>query len=462
MASRVVPAAHDDRPTFQETAADLISRPAAATSNTFARISLVLGALLILGIAGFVLKIVDVGLNDRSAWGYYVAMVSFMLTTAGGAPMISIAPILAKANWVRPVMRISQMFSVVGILTAIMSIPLIFILPPLVEDGVRRRSIWFGSPSYTPHIWDTIAIIGLVFIGLALLWASSIPDLAAMRENGTGWRQRWARRLAPHFIGTSSQWKSIRMRMGVLSALYFLFLIFTHILFASDYIHALVAGYKDAIFPMYHALTSLQAGVASVILASWAIRRWGHLERYLGLEQIWSLAKLELALSLFWFYFFFSAFIVFWYSRTPQTEKIIELFDHGPYLWAFLGTLTFIFILPMWTLMWNFIRVTINGPALIAVFILFGTLLDRIRLSVGAWSTEGINDTFLQVVPNTVWPDLWDIFMFLGMFSGAALLFIGITRFLPVLSIWEIQQSRLISKPGKFMRGNVFIVGKPD
>ena len=215
MASRAVPATHDPRPTFQEAASDLITRPAAATGNAMARVSLILGMLLILGIVGFVLKVMDVGMNDRSAWGYYVAMVSFLLTTAGGAPMISIAPVLAKANWVRPVMRIAQMFSAVGILTAIMSIPLIFILPPLVEDGVRRRSIWFGSPDYFPHIFDTIAIFGLVLIGLALLWASSIPDLAAMRENGTGWRQRWGRRLAPNFIGTNGQWKSIRMRMAL-------------------------------------------------------------------------------------------------------------------------------------------------------------------------------------------------------------------------------------------------------
>ncbi len=120
------------------------------------------------------------------------------------------------------------------------------------------------------------------------------------------------------------------------------------------------------------------------------------------------------------------------------------------------------FILPMWTLMWNFIRVSINGPAILAVFILFGTLLDRVRLAVGAWATEGINDKYLAVVPNTVWPDLFDIFMFLGMFSGAALLYIGVTRFLPVLSVWEMQQSRLITKPGNFMRARVQIVGKPD
>jgi Ni/Fe-hydrogenase subunit HybB-like protein len=463
MASRVAVSPHDERPTFAEAAADLAGRPASIVSSTAGKVSLVLGAFLILGVVGFVLKVADDGFNDRRAWGYYVAMVSFLLSTAGGAPMLSVAPVLAKANWIRPVMRVSQLFSAIGVLTAIMSIPLIFILPPLVEDEVRRRSIWFGSPSYFPHIFDTIAIFGIVIVGLALLWATSIPDLAAIRENGTGRRQTWARRLAPNFIGTWGQWKVLRMRMGVLAAFYFLFLIFTHILFASDYIHALVPGYKDAIFPMYHALTSLQAGVASVVLAVFVLWKFGGYHRYLGINQMWSLAKLQFALSLMWFYFFFSAFIVFWYSRTPQTEKVIELFDQGPHLWAFLGALFCCFIIPMWTLMWNFIRVSMRGPAIIAAVIIFGTLLDRIRLAVGAWAVEtDLGAKALDAVPSTVWPDLWDIFMFLGMFSGAALLYILATRLLPAISLWEIQQSRLISRPGTFMRGEVEIVGKPD
>ena len=141
---------------------------------------------------------------------------------------------------------------------------------------------------------------------------------------------------------------------------------------------------------------------------------------------------------------------------------MIELFDQGPYVWAFLGALFFCFIIPMWTLMWNFIRVSMRGPAILAVVIIFGTLLDRVRLSVGAWSVEGINDKYLAVVPDTVWPDLWDIFMFLGMFAGAAFLFLLVTRLIPAVSLWEIQQSRLISKPAMYMRTEVEIVGKPD
>ena len=169
-----------------------------------------------------------------------------------------------------------------------------------------------------------------------------------------------------------------------------------------------------------------------------------------------------MVMSLLWFYFFFSAWIVFWYSRTPQNEKVIELFDHGPYMWAFLGTLFFSFIIPMWTLMWNFIRVSMRGPTILAVVIIFGTLLDRIRLTVGPWSVEDINAKFLTEIPETVWPDLWDIFMFIGMFGGAAFLFLLVTRLVPAVSLWEIQQSRLISKPAMYMRGEVEIVGKPD
>jgi hypothetical protein len=61
-----------------------------------------------------------------------------------------------------------------------------------------------------------------------------------------------------------------------------------------------------------------------------------------------------------------------------------------------------------------------------------------------------------------VWPDGWDLLIFVGAFSGAALLFIGITRFIPAISLWEVSNARLLTKPGKYMRSHIQIVGKPD
>ena len=240
MASNIT-AAPDHRPTFREAAAHLVAQGRTASSGVRLWV-LILLAVTVVGVIGVAGRIAG-GFEDRTAWGYYAAVVSFLLSTAAAAPMVSIAPTLARASWVRPVTRVSQLFASVGVVTALLYIPLMFALPPLVEDGVRRRSIWFGAPAFTPHVWGTVAIFGLVLIGLALLWASSIPDLRTVAETATGMRRRIARRLAMGFIGTDTQWKALRMRIGVLGAFYFVFLVFTHLVFSADFAVALVAGW---------------------------------------------------------------------------------------------------------------------------------------------------------------------------------------------------------------------------
>lgn len=459
MASNIT-AAPDHRPTLQEAASQLIARGRAAASG--ARIwILVLLAITAVGVVGVVGRVLD-GFADRTSWGYYAAVVSFLLSTAGAAPMVSIAPTLARASWVRPVTRVSQLFASVGVVTALLYIPLVFALPPLVEDGVRRRSIWFGAPALTPHIWGTVAIFGLVFIGLALLWSSSIPDLRTVSETSTGLRRRLARRLALGFIGTDTQWKALRMRIGVLGALYFLFLVFTHIVFSADFAVALVAGWKDAIFPMYHGMTAIQAGLASTILAAFFIRKYGRLERYLELDQFWAMAKLMFATSLLWFYFFFSAFIVFWYGRTASDQAVIDTLVSGPYRWAFFATFMLSFVIPLFTLMWNPVRHSIRGPAIVASIILAGMFIDRIRIYAAAWSAKGINDKFIREVPPTHWPDVFDVLVIVGAIGAAALAFLLATRLIPAVSLWEVQYMRLLTRPVRFVRGHAVIIGKPD
>ncbi len=49
---------------------------------------IVLGILVVLGIVGFVLKIV--GPFDRAAWGYPAAVFSFLLSSAMAAPIVAL------------------------------------------------------------------------------------------------------------------------------------------------------------------------------------------------------------------------------------------------------------------------------------------------------------------------------------------------------------------------------------
>ncbi|MEE8045250.1 MAG: hypothetical protein V3T49_00265, partial [Dehalococcoidia bacterium] len=123
-----------------------------------------LGIIAIVGIVALILKFIDEG-DDSTKWGYVAAMVSFLLSVAGGAPMVAMAPVMAKANWVRPITRIASIFSFAGIATVIMLIPLVAILPPLVTEGARRRTVWYLAPDYSPHFWTTLALLLLLLTG---------------------------------------------------------------------------------------------------------------------------------------------------------------------------------------------------------------------------------------------------------------------------------------------------------
>ena len=264
---------------------DLLGRHE-ATGDAFWRVVAVFGVLFVLGVIGFVIRVSD-GVSDRAVWGYYAALFAFVLTTAQAAPMVAIAPRLAKGHWRRPISRAAELWTVVGLFNLILFIPMLWVLPSL-EDG--RRSLWFFDPgkvpANSPHIWATVALVSLVITGIMLLWVSALPDFAAVRDNGTGWRQRWSAGLARGWHGTSAQWNMLYHRLGILGALYFMMLIFVHFLISVDFAMTLVPGWIDALYPATHAANALQAGAATMLLTMFFLRQFGGYKDYIGLEPV--------------------------------------------------------------------------------------------------------------------------------------------------------------------------------
>ena len=462
---------HDERPSNQEATADLAGVGRTAASSGLKLFMWILAAASALGIAGIAFRVIDDG--GREDWGYYAATLAWMITVFGGAPMVAIAPSLAKANWARPATRIASLATVVTAISALLMIPLLLKLPALTEfsevlgDDVRRKSIWFDSPRYAPHFWNVLTLLTLATAGIAMAYLMALPDFASIRDHGAGWKQRWGKKLARGFYGRPQQWEWLRMRIGVLGALYFAILLFTNFMFSIDFAMSLVPGWKDAIFPWYHSLTSIQSGIAFTIIGIWAARRWGGVSKYVGQEQLWSLGKLLLATSLLWFYFFYSGFIVFWYGRSVSDTSTLKLLISGPYIYVFWAVFLLAFIAPWWVMIWNKVRDSLWGPPIAATLVLVGLFLDRIRLYVSSWSAvpddlQLAELSVLEKSPETVWPDVFDVFIMVGLPALGLLAILLLTRLVPVVSLWEIQQSRLISKPVRFLRGHAMLVGKPD
>lgn len=451
------------------------------TSNRFWQFAALFGIMFILGIVGFVMRLSS-GFDDKGAWGYYVAVFAFLMTTSSAAPMVAIAPRIANSHWRRPISRAAEIWTLAGCLNLILYIPLIWLLPSL-ENG--RRSLWFygqqtaqdmdscwvfcwgaGVPAYSPHIWATLAIIGLILLGFALLWLSILPDLAVLRDHGEGWKKKWGRKLALGWRGTSAQWNWQHHRMGVVGAFYFMMLVFVHFFISVEFLMVHVPGWIDSLYPITHAHNALQAGVATVMLTMFFLRQFGGYKDYIGLDQFWGLGKLLLALSLLWFWFWFSSFNVFWYGGKPSEQAVLELLVKGPYLYLFITIFILVFILPWFTMIWNPVRRSVWGPPILATSILLGTLLDRIRLYVASWDVAGKNfanqlEMKMHDVPTKIpAPEYADILIIVGFISGSIFIFMLATRLIPAVNIWEQKEMLLYKAEVQFHRTKVMVMGK--
>ena len=246
-------------------------------------------------------------------------------------------------------------------------------------------------------------------------------------------------------------------------------LVFVHFFISVEFLMVHVPGWIDSLYPITHAHNALQGGVATVMLTMFFLRKFGGYKDYIGLDQFWGLGKLLLALSLLWFWFWFSSFMVLWYGKKPSEQAVLELLVKGPYLYLFITIFLLVFILPWFTMIWNPVRRSVWGPPILAASILVGTLLDRIRLYVGAWDVAEKSNMMksmlhmeMEEVPGTI-PSLGytDAFVIVGFISGSVLIFMLATRLIPAINIWERKEMLLYKAEVQFHRTKVMVMGKP-
>jgi molybdopterin-containing oxidoreductase family membrane subunit len=254
-------------------------------------------------------------------------------------------------------------------------------------------------------------------------------------------------------------------RLGILGAFYFITMVFVHFMIAVDFLMALVPGWIDALFPATQMHNAMQAGVATVIIAMLVLRRFGGYQNYIGVDQFWGMGKLLFALSLLWFWFWFSSFIVMWYGAKPGEQGVLDLLTVGPYLRVFMAAFVLIFIVPLFTMIWNPIRKSIWGPTILAVSVLIGAMLDKIRFYVPAYSVTDMEDKhtlLVEQVPAAILPDVADVFMWVGGLAGMALCYVLASRLIPAMNIWEQTEILLYRIHRPFHRSEVQILGKKE
>ena len=410
------------------------------------------------------------GTEDYTVWRYYAVAYFFVFSVTMGIPLAAIGLRLARAQWRRPTSRVAELFVIAGPINVLFFLPLLAAAPPMT--GTARNSIWMDW-RLGPWLPDLAMVTMLAVTGLALLYTSALPDLAAVRDQGSdGMSKRLARRLARGWTGTDKQWRMQKSGLGILGAFYIMLYAMTHMVFSTDFAISMVPGWKDPIFPAFHAVSGLQMGLGLYIVTMFAFRKWGGLKRYFELEQFWGYGRLMVALTLFWFYFWWCAFILFWYGRLPNEQALIALLVFGdpdttnllarPQFLMWVAAIGFSFFLPFLMIMWNPVRRSILGPTVVGLVVIAGGLFDRLRIYANTWSVTQVGGHGLEGVPSVGLPDVWDLAFLVGLMSSVAFLYLLTTRLIPAVSLWETREALLLRVVRPFGVGYVHVVAKPD
>src|SRR5439155_20585745 len=140
----------------------------------------VAAALAVAGLVALV-RLLVTGPHRYARWGYTAAVLAFLISTFQAAPILAFASRMARGFWGIPLRRAAEL----GSLTSLVTTPLLIVLLLQLPSFNGRPSIWFDWPG-GPRIWDALAGGIFALVGLALLYLSSLPDLAAARAARPG------------------------------------------------------------------------------------------------------------------------------------------------------------------------------------------------------------------------------------------------------------------------------------
>src|SRR2546428_2126610 len=193
----------------------------------------------------------------------------------------------------------------------------------------NQRMIW---PNFrSPLVWDFFAISTYLTGSLLFLLLPMIPDLALVRDKTTGWRHRVYGVLAVGWQGTPKQWHRLESAMQIMAIAIIPVAVSVHTIVSFDFSMAPVPMWHSTIFGPYFVTGAIFSGIAALIVAMAALRKFLHLEEYLRPVHFENLGKLLLLMSLLWTYFVFAERLTVWYGNEPAEMAVFWATQHGAF-----------------------------------------------------------------------------------------------------------------------------------
>jgi Ni/Fe-hydrogenase subunit HybB-like protein len=420
---------------------DDLLRPLFETSWRFWLLVLFLGSFVAAGLSAWFYQMYRgfgiTGINMPVYWAFYVTNFVFWIGISHAGTLISAILRLVNAGWRRPVTRCAEVITVFALMIGAL-FPIIHLGRPWLFFWLipypSERQIW---PNFrSPLVWDFFAITTYLTGSVLFLFLPMIPDFALVRDKTTGIRHRIYGALALGWQGTPRQWHRLESAMQIMAIAIIPVAVSVHTIVSFDFSMAPVPMWHSAIFGPYFVAGAIFSGIAALILAMAALRKFLHLEAYLHPVHFQNLGKLLLMMSLLWAYFIFNERLTVWYGNATAEREALLATQKGSFAPLFWTMVACNFVIPFVILSVKKLR-TIGGCVLASLTVVVGMWLERFLIIVPSLSHKYLPYTWGSYRPQPV-----EIIITTSTFAAMMLLYVLFSKLVPIISIWELKTGR--------------------
>jgi molybdopterin-containing oxidoreductase family membrane subunit len=417
---------------------DDLLRPLLQTSWRFYVLVAVLGSIVLTGLCTWAYQMYNgfgiTGINNPIFWAFYITNFVFWIGISHAGTLISAILRLVNAGWRRPVTRCAEVITAFALMIGAL-FPIIHLGRPWLFFWLMpypsSRQIW---PNFrSPLVWDFFAITTYLTGSVLFLVLPMIPDFALVRDRTTGLRHRIYGVLALGWQGTPKQWHRLESAMQIMAIAIIPVAVSVHTIVSFDFSMAPVPMWHSTMFGPYFVSGAIFSGIAGLIIAMAALRKFLHLEEYLHPIHFQNLGKLLLLMSLLWAYFVFAERLTIWYGNEPSEIAVMYATQKGSFAPLYWTMVTCNFVLPFTILSLKKLR-SIAGCVIASSGVLVGMWLERFLIVVPSLGHKYLPYSWGVYRPRPV-----EIIITISTFAAMTLLYVLFSKFVPIISIWEMK-----------------------
>ncbi len=427
-----------------------------ATSWKFWLVTVILAAVVLFSIVGMWGYMIANGLGVAGVtrpeyWGIFLVNTVFWIGISHAGTFVSALLRVVKAEFRRPFTRMAELMTTFGLVEAGFSI---FMhlgrvwLAYWLFPYPNVRTIW---PNFhSPLMWDFLAINTYLLASSMYVFMPLIPDLAMARDRSTGWRKVFYRILSFGFRGSESEWTHLKTAMNLFAFAILPVMFSVHTIVAWDFAMSSRPGWSSTVFGPYFVVGALHSGLAAVAIILFIISKtMKNMKYFIRPEHFNGLGKLMLMITMTWGYFWFNDYLVEWYGGETISRTLQNFLQTGPISWLYFIMLACNFLIPI-LLLWNKkFRQTPWAMFTIGIIINIGMWLERYIIIPGALTINRMPFTWRLYVPRV------EIYLTIGTFSLFALMYLIMSKLVPLVPVWEVQEGQMAHSLKKFGKTTV-------